>query len=100
MFKYLLIKLRLTDPFKNDIEFCKYCQVIRENYSLSQTKYKYYVVSVLYGDEVFKKKLSRYIVSKILDDSNRMNYFYIAKDDTEFLNLLGGTTVVNSYIIL
>lgn len=100
MFKYLLIKLRLTDPFENDIEFCEYCQVIRENYSLSQTKYKYYVVSVLYGDEVFKKKLSRYIVSKILDDSNRMNYFYIAKDDTEFLNLLGGTTVVNSYIIL
>ena len=99
MFKYLLIKLSVTNQF-DDIEYCEYCQVIRENYSLSQIKYKYYVIS-LYG--VFKKKLSRYIVSKILDDSIgiRMNYSYTAKDDTEFLNRLVGTpTVVNSYIIL
>ena len=98
MIEYLLIKVDITDPFDNNIKFCEYYQVLREEFfsvESNSIEYKYYTLS---GS--FKKRLSRHIANTFISFLYIPNH--ISKDDAEYLNkyfCYGSATIVYKYTI-
>jgi len=85
MLECLLIKVYIIDPFdNNNIKFCEYYQVLKEEfYSVGSNliEYKYYNLS-----RPLKKRLSRHTANTILLSYTSILDYYIAKNDNEYLN--------------
>ena len=98
MLECLLIKVSVTDPFNDDVKFCEYFQVLREEfYSVESNSIEYYKYYTLFRP--LKKRLSRYTSNAcLLFLSNIPN---ISKNDDEYLNkyFWGCATIVNRYTI-
>ena len=106
MLECLLIKVYIIDPFdNNNIKFCEYYQVLKEEfYSVGSNliEYKYYNLS-----RPLKKRLSRYTANTILlsytsTPLDSSDYYYIAKNDDEYLNkyfCYSYATIVYKYTI-
>lgn len=97
MIECLLIKVSVTDPFNDDVKFCEYFQVLKEeSYSVGSNSIEYYKYYTLFRP--LKKRLSRYTANACLLFLSPN----ISRNDDEYLNkyfCYGPATIVYRYMI-